>query len=113
MSCRRFLDQHVDSGAYSGARNLNVRFRRGSNDDCIDIVPSQQLAPVCAGKAARSEGRDVAGARQVRVDAVDESRARQMPSPSLADHAASDDTDVQSPFPQAMPRSPGTMRRKV
>src|SRR5580658_5361023 len=113
VSCRGFLDQHVDSCAYGGARNLDVRVLRRSNDDCLNIGTSQQLAPVIAGNAAWAQGRDVAGARQVHVDAVDKSRARQTLSPSLADRTTSNNTDVQSPSPQTIPRSPGTMRRKV
>jgi hypothetical protein len=63
VACRRFLDQHVDSGAYGGARNLNVQVLRRGNDDCVNIGTSQQLPPVFAGKAGWTEGRDVAGAR--------------------------------------------------
>src|ERR1700722_9000506 len=63
VSCRRFLDQHVDSGAYGGARNLNVRVLRRGNDDCVNIGTSQQFAPVFAGKTAWAEERDVPGAR--------------------------------------------------
>lgn len=113
VSCRRFLDEHVDSGAYGGARYLDLRVLRRCNDDGLNIGTSQQFAPVAAGKAAWAERRDVAGARQVRVGAVDQPSTRQMLSPPSADRATSNNTDVQSPSPQSMPRSPGTMRRKV
>ena len=63
MSRRRLLDQYVDSSAYGGARNLSVQVLGRSHDDCVNIGPRQQLAPVFAGKAAWAEGRDVAGAR--------------------------------------------------
>jgi hypothetical protein len=39
--------------------------------------------------------------------------AGQMLSPLLTNRATSDDTDVQSPSPQAMSRSLGVMRRSV
>src|SRR6267154_2216525 len=96
VSCRRFLDEYMDSGADGCARNCDLRVLRRGHDDCVNIGTSQQFAPVAAGKAAWTQGRDVAGAREVRVGAVDQPTTRQMLSPPSADRTTSNDTDVQS-----------------
>src|SRR5260370_14094035 len=63
VSCRRLLDEYMDSGAYGGARNLDLRVLRRGNDDCVDIGSSQHFAPAAAGKGAWGEGRAVVGVR--------------------------------------------------
>ena len=40
VSCRGFLDEHVDSGADGGPRNLDLRVLRRGNDDCVNIAES-------------------------------------------------------------------------
>jgi hypothetical protein len=62
VSCRRFLDEYMNSGAYGGTHNRDLRVLRRGNDDCVNIGASQQFAPVAAGKAAWTQGRDVVGA---------------------------------------------------
>jgi hypothetical protein len=52
VSCRRFLDEYMDSGAYGCARNRDLRVLRRGHDDCVNIGTSQQFAPVAAGNAA-------------------------------------------------------------
>ncbi len=110
---RRLLDEHVHPGADRRTRNLGLQVLRRGDDDRIDIGAIQQCAPVGAAGATITEGRDLLRPRQVRVNAMHQSGARQMLSPLSADYTAADDTDVQSPSPQAMPRSLGTMRRNV
>jgi len=113
VPCRRFLDEHVDSGADGGTGNLDLRVLRRCNDDCADIGAVQQPAPVGAGDTALTEGRHLRSARQIRIDAMGQPGTRQMLSPLSANCATSDNTNVQSQSPQVMPRSVGTMRRRV
>jgi hypothetical protein len=113
VSCRRLLDQNVDSGVDGSTRNLDLRVLRRCYDDCANVGATQQLAPVSAGNAALTEGRYLRCACQICIDAMDQPSACQMLSPLSADCATPDNTDVQSESPQLMPRSVGTMRRKV
>jgi hypothetical protein len=113
VPCRRFLDEYMDSGADGGARNLDLRILRCGDDDCVNIGTFQQLPPIAAGYAAATQGRDVGRTQQVRIGAMDQARTPQMLSARSADRTTANNTDVQPPFPQGMPRSLGMMRRRV
>ncbi len=83
------------------------------NNDGINIPTFNQGVPVGAIAAAVREGCGVTRARQLRVDAMHQPRARQIPGAFLAHRAAADNADFQPSSPQVMPRSLGVMRRKV
>ena len=98
VPCRGLLDEHVLSGADGSARDLGLQRPCGVATMTASIsARCQQRAPVGAGGATRhSSAASLRGARQVRVDAMDQPGARQMLRPALANDTAPDDTDVQS-----------------
>jgi hypothetical protein len=109
---RRLFNQHVTAGADRGAQDLGMRILRGCDDERVEVGVEQQ-PPVREGNAAGMQCGDAFGACEIRVGAGDERGAGQMLRSFQSHEPAANERNFQSTSPQLLPRSRGTMRRRV